>query len=174
MKTLVTILCTLFISLSAVKAQKTYTSTEDAGHPGSFIFNGIVCKADLQNNPDFTWYAANANNYTPKEAQVNVLKEGKGKVKYLVFGGTWCSDTHFILPKFFKLTEAAEIAEKDISFFATDRNKKTIGNITEVLNITNVPTIIVMKDGKEVGRVIEYGSTGMWDQELADLVKKAL
>ena len=174
MKTLVTILFAFFIGLSTVKAQKTYTCTEDAGEPGSFIYNGIVSKADLQNNAAFTWYAANANNYTPKETQVSVLKEAKGKLKYLVFGGTWCSDTHFILPKFFKLTEAAGIADQDISFFATDRNKKTIGNITEVLNITNVPTIIVMKAGKEVGRLIEYGSTGMWDQELADLVKKEL
>ncbi len=174
MKTLLTFLSIFILSLSAVKAQKTYTTTEDAGEPGSFIYNGIVTKADLQNNAAFTWYAANATNYTPKEAQVTTLKEGKGKLKYLVFGGTWCSDTHFILPKFFKLMEAATIADEDISFFATDRNKKTIGNITEVLNIKNVPTIIVMKEGKEVGRVIEYGTTGMWDQELADLVKKAL
>lgn len=174
MKNLVIILFAFFIGLSGLKAQKTYTSTEDAGEPGSFIYNGIVSKADLKSNAAFTWFAANETNYTPKESQVSVLKEGKGKLKYLVFGGTWCSDTHFILPKFFKLMEAATIDDKDISFFATDRNKKTIGNITEVLNITNVPTIIVMKEGKEVGRVIEYGSTGMWDQELADLVKKAL
>lgn len=174
MKTVLTILVAFAMGLTTVKAQQTYTSTEDAGEPGSFIYNGIVSKADLQNNAAFTWYKANENNYTPKEVQVNTLKEGKGKLKYLVFGGTWCSDTHFILPKFFKLMEAATVAEEDISFFATDRNKKTIGNITEVMNIKNVPTIIVMKEGKEVGRVVEYGSTGMWDQELADLVKKAL
>jgi hypothetical protein len=40
------------------------------------------------------------------------------------------------------------------------------------MNITNVPTIIVMKNGKEVGRVIEYGTIGKWDKELSDIVKK--
>jgi len=30
---------------------------------------------------------------------------------------------------------------------------------------------IVMKDGKEVGRVVEYGKTGKWDVELAELLK---
>ena len=47
---------------------------------------------------------------------------------------------------------------------------KTLGNIADAFKITNVPTIIVMKDGKEVGRVIEYGKTGKWDEELAELL----
>ena len=58
-----------------------------------------------------------------------------------------------------------------ISFFAVDRNKKTIGGITGAFKIINVPTIIVMKDGKEVGRVVEYGKTGQWDKELTELLK---
>jgi hypothetical protein len=29
-----------------------------------------------------------------------------------------------------------------------------------------------MKDGKEVGRIVEFGNTGMVDQELAEIVKK--
>ncbi|MEI9808442.1 MAG: hypothetical protein WDO16_11570 [Bacteroidota bacterium] len=38
------------------------------------------------------------------------------------------------------------------------------------MNITNVPTIIVMKKGKEVGRVIEYGKEGVFDKELAEII----
>jgi hypothetical protein len=30
----------------------------------------------------------------------------------------------------------------------------------------------VMKDNKEIGRVVEYGKTGKWDVELAEILKK--
>jgi len=33
-----------------------------------------------------------------------------------------------------------------------------------------VPTIIVLKDGKEIGRVVEYGKTGMFDKELGEII----
>jgi hypothetical protein len=51
-----------------------------------------------------------------------------------------------------------------------DRNKKTISHLTEAFNVINVPTVIVMKDGKELGRVVEYGRYGMVENDLADIV----
>ena len=51
-----------------------------------------------------------------------------------------------------------------------NRDKKALGHIAEAFGIINVPTIIVMKDGKELGRVVEYGKTGKWDNELAEIV----
>ncbi|MBK7291849.1 MAG: thioredoxin family protein [Chitinophagaceae bacterium] len=53
-----------------------------------------------------------------------------------------------------------------------DRAKKTLSHLTEALNITNVPTIIVMKNGKEIGRVVEYGKYGLFDMELGEILKK--
>lgn len=49
--------------------------------------------------------------------------------------------------------------------------KKTLGNLADAFGITNVPTIIVMKEGKEIGRVVEYGKTGRFDKELADMMR---
>jgi hypothetical protein len=33
-----------------------------------------------------------------------------------------------------------------------------------------VPTVIVMKEGKELGRVVEYGKYGMVEKELTEIV----
>ena len=36
--------------------------------------------------------------------------------------------------------------------------------------VINVPTFIVMKNGKEIGRVVEYGKTGQWDKEIGEVI----
>ena len=87
-----------------------------------------------------------------------------------MFGGTWCEDTQFVLPKFFKLQEMSGVADTAITFFGVNRAKKSLASIADAFNVINVPTIIIMKDGKEAGRIVEYGKTGKWDKELADIL----
>ncbi|MEO6406348.1 MAG: thioredoxin family protein [Ferruginibacter sp.] len=163
----------IFLSclLNMLSAQTPYTSNKDQKHEGGKILNGIVTKYALTNDTSFTWYASNQNAYKPQAAFVNSFEAAKDKYQFVIFGGTWCEDTQFILPKFFKIQEQSGFPDKSISFFAVDRSKHTIGNIDAAFHITNVPTIIVMKDGVEVGRVVEYGKTGQWDKELTDLLK---
>lgn len=153
---------------STLNAQTPYTNTKDGE---TSILNGIVTKYILQNDPAFKWYTGSQTSYTSDADAIKAMEATKSNVKYVVFGGTWCSDTQFILPKFFKLQEESGVPDNNISFFAMDRSKKTIGNIGDAFKITNVPTIIVMKDGKEVGRVVEYGKSGKWDKDLAELLK---
>lgn len=150
-------------------AQTPYISTVD--NSKTVILNGLISKYALQNNSAFSWYASNQSNYTPTAEVLNAFEGAKNKFQFLIFGGTWCGDTQNILPKFFKIQEQSGIADKDISFFGVDRSKQTLGNMASTFKITNVPTVIVLKDGKEVGRVIEYGKTGKWDKEIADLLK---
>ncbi len=169
MKKIHSLIFTIVAFSHAAGAQTPYTSSVD--NQKVTILNGIITKYALENNPAFSWYAGNHSAYAPSPAVLNAMESAKGKFQFLLFGGTWCSDTQFILPKFFNLQEKSGIADKDISFFAVDRSKQTLGNMAGTFKITNVPTIIVLKDGKEVGRVIEYGKTGKWDEELAELLK---
>lgn len=163
------LICAVLLAASFhTYAQTPYTFTKNGDE---VILNGIITKYILMNDPVFSWYPSSQQSYTVNQSTVDAMSASKGKVKYIIFGGTWCSDTQFILPKFFKMQEQAGVPDTDISFFAMDRSKKTIGNIGDALGITNVPTIIVMKDGKEVGRVVEYGTTGQWDAEIGNLLK---
>ena len=106
----------------------------------------------------------------PDTATLSAFEKTKGKVQFVIFGGTWCEDTQFILPKFFKLQEMSGVADNRISLFGVNRAKKSLASIADAFNIINVPTIIIMKDGKEAGRVVEYGKTGKWDKELAEIL----
>ena len=171
MKKTIIFLSILFCTAMTVTAQSTYTTMDDPSKAGGFIYNGIITKYALQNQPSFTWYADNQKAYTAPASLMDGMKAQKDAVSYLIFGGTWCGDTQNILPKFFKAQEAAGVADSKISFIGVDRQKKSIGNMASVMGITNVPTIIVLKNGKEVGRVVEYGTTGKWDEELGGLLK---
>lgn len=161
----------IVVSTFNINAQTPYTCSPDEKHPKQNILNGIISKYALENYPEYNWYAANQSSYSPPTEIINAMEAAKDKIQFVVFGGTWCEDTQFVLPRFFKLQELSGFPDKGISFFAVNRAKQTLGNIAAAFKIINVPTIIVMKDGKEVGRVVEYGKTGKWDMELAELLK---
>ncbi len=161
----------LIFSMVTGIAQMQYEVSPDPDHPKHKMLKGIITKDLLKSDTAFAWYAASEKGYSASDTSITGPLQRNNLVSYIVFGGTWCEDTQFILPKFFALQDKAKIADDRITFFAVDRQKKTISNLASALNITNVPTIIVMKNGKEIGRVVEYGKTGKWDKELAEIVK---
>ncbi len=156
-----------------VMSQTQYESIPDDQHAGSKILKGIISKDIIKSDTAYKWYAQSEKIYLqPDTAIINSFVKNKDGVSYIIFGGTWCEDTQFIVPKFFVLQEKSGVSNNRVTFFGVDRQKQTTGNISSAFNIKNVPTIIVMKDGKEKGRVVEYGKTGKWDKELADILNK--
>jgi len=161
----------LFSVSSVLSAQAEYEITKDPNDGKVKILRGTINKYLIQNDTAFKWYIPNQQNYKPDTAIVNALAKVSGaKMQLIVFGGTWCEDTQSILPKFFKLQEMSGVPDNVITLFGVNRMKVSLGHIAEALGVINVPTIIVMKEGKELGRVVEYGKTGKWDKELADII----
>lgn len=140
---------------------------------GTKIVKGFLTKKDLVTDTAFKWFAENQKGYTPNADAVQAFRTYRDSVNIIAFGGTWCGDTKHILPEFFAITDAAGFPQERITLIGVDRNKKTIQNLAEAFGITNVPTFIVMKNGKEVGRVVEYGSYGLPDKEVGEMVSKA-
>lgn len=170
MKTRILFACLLTMFWFQMSAQTTGELVADPESNQEMLI-GLFHKSDVANNPDFSWYAQSRKIYPRANADaVKALKENKDKIHFIVFAGTWCEDTHFVLPKFFKIQEEAEFPEERISLIALDRNKEMANPLAKALNVQDVPTIIVMKNGKELGRVVEYGKTGAWDKELAEVI----
>jgi thiol-disulfide isomerase/thioredoxin len=144
--------------------------TVEAG--GTKIIRGFMSRQELSTDSSFKWFAENQKGYTPDQNALNNLKANKDSINFVVFGGTWCGDTKYILPKFFSLTDAAGFSQDRITMVGVDRSKKTIQHLAEAFNVVNVPTIIVMKNGTEVGRVVEYGKYGLYDKELAEILSR--
>lgn len=164
---LLTALTALLIS-AAARSQGQYEISKDAD--GGKILKGLISRSLIQTDTSFKWYAENTKNFTPDKNGVAALKQHKDSIQLIVFMGTWCEDSHFVVPRFFSMLDAAGYPSEKVTLIGVDRNKKTLGNLSEALNLTNVPTIIVMKKGKELGRVIEYGKSGLFDKDLGEVI----
>lgn len=139
--------------------------------PGEKTLKGIISREILLADTSFHWYAQNLKGYTPNALAITNLKKQADSIELLVFMGTWCEDSQFIIPKLFTLVNASGFPESKLSLFGVDRNKTTISHLAEALKVTNVPSIIVFKNGKEIGRVVEYGKYGMFDKELGEILQ---
>ena len=157
-----------FLSLcgAAAVAQQAEVTMEGS----TKIIKGFISKKDLVTDSSFIWFAENQKGYVPEQHALQAFRANKDSINILAFGGTWCGDTKNILPKFFVLADAAGLSPDRITLLGVDRNKKTIQHLTDAFNVTRVPTFIVLKNGVEIGRVVEYGKTGQFDKELGEIL----
>lgn len=158
-----------FLSATLLFAQGQYEVSKDPQN-GNKVLKGILSKSDLVNDTSFGWFAENQKNYIPHAGAVEALKKNANTIQLVAFSGTWCSDSKYIIPKFFALLDAAGFTQDRLTLIGTDRSKKTLSHLAEAFNVINVPTLIVMKDGKEIGRVVEYGKYGVFEKELAEII----
>ena len=148
-------------------AQMQYTISSDGTNK---ILKGILSRDLLEKDSAFSWCRKNRAGYIPNQATVATLKRNKSAVQFIVFGGTWCDDSKNILPKLFSILDAAAIPQNQLTIVGVDHDRSSIKNLSEELHIDTVPTLIVFKDGKEAGRVVEYGKDGQWDKEIGNIV----
>ncbi|MBI1343942.1 MAG: thioredoxin [Terrimonas sp.] len=159
--------CGFYNSLSA---QNQYVISRDSIN-GSKVLKGVISREILLNDTAFNWFSESQKGYVPYEKAVEALKKNPS-IQLIVFMGTWCHDSHFIIPKLFSVLDAAAFPMDQITVLGTDRKVKTTGNLAAAFHITATPTIIIMKDGKELGRVKEYGKYGLFEMELAEIINK--
>ena len=119
------------------------------------ILNGITTQAILTGNKSFSWFDEEYKNYVPNQLVINSLKPLKNEIKVLVVAGSWCGDTQRELPRFFKIMNSIGVPNNQIEMIMVDVNKKTAAFNISVIQVSNIPTFIFFKDGKELGRIIE-------------------
>ncbi len=134
------------------------------------VLKGIINRSLIENDTSFAWFKENMKWGQADDSAIASFKEKAGKFKLVVFGGTWCPDTQNLLPVLYRLVDKSGYPEKDITLIAVDRKKETIHHLNKIYKIDRVPTFIVLKDGKEISRVVEYGKLNAIDKELGQIV----
>ncbi len=148
-----TIIVIVICSMLSVSCSKSYKwMTTDRNEK---ILVGKIARKQISND-QFPWFKANYDSYnSASSTDILYLKAYNKRVTFLVFGGTWCDDSQSLLPKFYRVLDEAQFPENAVTMYGVDRNKKSLKGETEKNLIMKVPTIIVYKDGREIGKVVE-------------------
>jgi len=160
---------TMIASITAM-GQKLYRETKDTVD-GGLIFNGIVSLENLAREPTFAWYKKGMEEYVPGEKAMNLLKFYLRQYRMVVFLGTWCDDSHDLIPKLAKVLQISHYPEASLTMYGVDRNKATTGYEHRRYEITNVPTIILFKGDLEAGRITESVKTTI-EGDISAIIEK--
>jgi thiol-disulfide isomerase/thioredoxin len=91
-----------------------------------------------------------------------------------VFLGTWCGDSRREVPRLWKaLSEAGSAMPFAIHYVGVDRAKREPAAAITESAVRYLPTFVVLRDGTEVGRVIETSPNGIEKDLLALLTGRA-
>jgi thiol-disulfide isomerase/thioredoxin len=116
---------------------------------------GLANQNSLMQVPYSIWFNKGYDTYLVDPIITEELKKHLKGLTIKVFMGTWCIDSKRETPRFYKI--ASEVGfEKNIELTTVDRSKKTPNNLQEGYNILKVPTFIFFREGKEIGRFVEY------------------
>jgi len=149
MKKLV-LLLVLSISISCTAQQK--NATKNAS--GDLV--GVTARADFDQQPYANWFKRYSDSYTIDQKVAKKLKKALKNVTIKAFMGTWCGDSKRETPKFYKVLEAANFDLKNLEMITVNRGKRTPDHLEKGFEIRRVPTFIFFKEGKEIGRYVEF------------------
>lgn len=120
----------------------------------------------------YTWLNDTTKKYVANEQAIKALQKLITNYKLVAFGGTWCGDTQDLMPKFYTITKALKLKPEQLEVFWVDRNKLGLNTETNFYEILYVPTFIIMKGPREVGRIVESISKESLEQELLYIIDK--
>lgn len=115
----------------------------------------------LEQAPYATWYRPNYEKYNANAETLRRLQQIKTKgIRIQVFLGTWCGDSKREVPAFIKLLHQAQFPAQQLQLIGLGGSdslyKQSPAGEEKGLGIFRVPTFIVYKDNKEIGRINEY------------------
>jgi hypothetical protein len=164
------LLVVLFLSTNfmALHAQALFEVQEDPKEKG-IMHVGQITDSILKAS-NYSWYKVGIKAYKTDSTYINALSKYIKDYTFIVFAGTWCEDTQHLLPQFMATIHQLK-ADDLVTIYGVDRNKKSLYMETSIMEITNVPTIIIKKGPREIGRIVETLTKDKLEQEIFYLIE---
>lgn len=159
-------------TLNSCNAQQTIANTEVTSPEGNKMLLGYQSKSQLLTEPYAEWYKTEYDFYPVDKKSIEQLKTlDFNSYSLYVALGTWCGDSHREIPRLMKILDTLDFPENQLQILAVDRQKTAPNDEHKKFNIKFVPTVIVLKDGKEIGRIVENPTTGYLERDLLAIIK---
>ncbi len=143
------------------------------GSEAQSILTGNITRADLKKPPFAEWYDRAYSAYQPAIATADKLRESYKGLAVEAYFGTWCGDSKRQLPRLLRLLDATGFDGKHLSMVGlSDQSmefKKAPDGVEAKRRIHRTPTIVFVRDGVEIGRIVETPSTSLEADMLAIL-----
>jgi hypothetical protein len=109
-------------------------------------------------------------NYKPSADAIAALKNINEDTQLIVVLGTWCHDSKDQVPRLLKALQVANNKKLHVRLIALDRAfTKGIANLQRY-HVTNTPTVIVERNGHEIGRINETPAVPLIEDDLVAIL----
>ena len=122
---------------------------------------------------DAGWESYSAPTYMPNLKRANEISEvaTDNGVDFIIFSGSWCSDSETELPKIYKLITGAGIFPDKIFLYGVDRQKDEPSGVAKEYKIEKVPTLVLEVEGEEIGRIVETPKLS-WEEDMLNILRE--
>jgi len=142
--------------IPVIHSQQNFQRTSEDGID---MLTGKITKGDLYK--EFPVFEEKAEDYSPKAEIVGKIRKGNQQISVVLFLGTWCKDSISEAPKFLKTYDLAANPNFSLEIYAVNRKKKDGLGMAERFKLERVPTVIFLREGKEMSRIVEYPKKSM-------------
>jgi len=169
MKSQIIIIALILLSVGT-KAQKMNQTKVDDRVEGEILFGKIDIEG-LNGELCSSWFKTEFKAYNLDADRLLELKrKDLTGLKITLVLGTWCHDSHQQVPRMIKLLEAMKFPLSSLEIFAMDTYKKAPGIDIKAIDVKLVPSLIVYRGEKELGRIIETPKLSV-EADLLEILK---
>jgi thiol-disulfide isomerase/thioredoxin len=129
--------------------------------------------ADLMNNSFFGSYFNSATDYLLQTDSLQLFQNEIKQLEIIIVFGSWCSDSQREIPRFYKVLNAIQFPMEKVLIVGVNRQKFAPDIDLSVFQVVFVPTFIFLKNGTEIGRIVESPKYSI-ESDIVNIIKNNL
>jgi hypothetical protein len=126
---------------------------------GSLMLLGEHPREDLEEAPFASWFNKNYANYVIHKDTTRMIGPLLSGLSFEIFMGTWCPDSRREVPRMLKILDACHVPSDRIRIIMVDYRdsvyKQSPEHQEKGRDIQHVPDLLVLDQGREMGRIVE-------------------